>query len=872
MMKPDELGLTKVVKRSRQCNICGKQYNINTSSNIIYIHACRHKEFHGIIRNELGEQKFQEKLNALPKNFKFEDYNCGGNIESKFELSPSPMGSLITNTIMTRKRKASENGDVTNEIPPSLPAPRNISTRSSCSSRNETPKNNADLSLKDLYFKDGYSKRISIDKVKVNINDAAGISDVPEGFRKSIKTDVLGLTKLVSLQHRICLACNRQFQSTCGVTSLYKHCIRHPEHRTILKKNLATTAYINALKNAHIPYTPEDIQDDQGHPLVPNMTSYYNSPKKLFSDNSLNALLEKAKGYDCLNKLSSSFSEVTEDFKDVDQFNDNVTMDDSTLSKLLFKHEDDEKKECEEDISSRKSFRTLLTDFIKVSELPHEFIERSSIFNFLTIFKGKNANNLIKDILNENQLRSVVTNETLHGVQSFTLSLEEYKKGNEVAGVVKIYYCNSASILSTQNLGIIHYDKNEMCVNKFERLSDRIIEMITRMGLKMDCTTPFISNGSLFSKRFAIKNGVTEIPCLRSEIMQCLIDIQNVSQTLFKCLSKAVQGFSLYKYVIDKEIEISSEYKLLKNIKKPTQWVDIYDVLCFGIRNIKEASVLTKEYWSGLVLSDDELFIVTKFIQISKPIIETLNLLSSEDVMISKYCKVVINLCDKLSLLDLDLDHKCIVEDLSSFKAVPLENIEKISNFSNFEEFDIPVENVVTGITCDSVKNIFTTLHDELIKSFDGLKTKSKKNEYICRSLLVDPQEAYKKMYGDSDFWLSIENLFDLNQPTEENLCSSDRINFSGGVTKSCQLYRSLLYGYGDDKLKEFWNNHKSILPGMYDTYMKFKTIPVAQKFQDKGEDIFDWLEKVNSTSEVPNSDMYFTGKVLSCDEVIVIE
>uniref|UniRef100_A0A0K0ED75 C2H2-type domain-containing protein n=1 Tax=Strongyloides stercoralis TaxID=6248 RepID=A0A0K0ED75_STRER len=864
-MKTDDIGITKLTKRYRECNLCGKQYNLNTSSNTIYIHACRHKQFHDILRKELGEAKFQEKLGNLPKNFRFEDYVAEDSAGKDFNNQPkTPTGDQSNTTgSVTRKRKLLEHTIVgtPKDLVPSLPITRNMSTRHS---ESLALKNAQELAAKEQLAKDVPldSKRINVDKVKCSLDDAPGISDnIPDGFRKVIKTDVLGLTKLISINHRICLGCNRKFQSSCGVTSLYKHCIRHPEHRAILKKNLATTAYINALKNAHIPYTEEDIKDEHGHPLIADESPYFTS------NQSLSALLEKAKTFDCLNRTNSSIVENNETVN-------NITNENDTLKDLIMEPLENQYLESsvkKNSYNSNKEFKHLLFKFLRTSGLSIELLEKDGISQISSLFRCRNVNQLVKEIINTNELKKCLDNKTLNNLKNYTLSIEEYSNNETIVAVIKIYYLDKNSKFLSQNLGIISFKEN-MSVNEFEKIYKRITQMLEKFDLKLNSTIPLISRETLFSKRFTTNNGIFEIPCLRHEIMKCISYVQSISTKVFSSLNKAAKKFSLYKYVIDNEMEVSSKLKGLSGIKGPLDWINIYNVLVFGALNISEARVFCQEFWPSFVLSKEELKSVYMFIKINQPIVEALNLLSSDSLNITYYLKIIVDICTKYENYEVLPVEGDIIELLQTSNAVLISNVNKLFEYTHSESFEISNKIITTDVTNDNIIDLFNSIKKNLHESFVELKNKSKENILICKGLLLNTEEAYNPKYGDISFWTSVESLFTSLFNDSDDDGDTKRILFDNGNVKNAQLYRNLLYNYDTKYLNDFWSFQKHVLPAMYNEYVKALSIPIEQNRQTKAESLFDWIKASNYTVNDINSDMYFTPDDNYCEDVIVIE
>uniref|UniRef100_A0A0K0FVS0 C2H2-type domain-containing protein n=1 Tax=Strongyloides venezuelensis TaxID=75913 RepID=A0A0K0FVS0_STRVS len=865
-MKPDDIGITKLTKRYRECNLCGKQYNLNTSSNTIYIHACRHKQFHDILRRELGEAKFQEKLNNLPKNFRFEDYvsedsnktDTSSQLKSPTEDSSGSSGSV------TRKRKLLDHTIVgtPKDLVPSLPVTRNMSTRLS---ENLASKVNSDTPSKDNYLKDISldSKRINVDKIKCSVDDAPGISDyLPDGFRKVIKTDVLGLTKLISINHRICLGCNRKFQSSCGVTSLYKHCIRHPEHRAILKKNLATTAYINALKNAHIPYTEDDIKDEHGHLMIAAEESPF-----FTSNQSLSDLLEKAKSYDCLNKSSSSAIVENNDIVNV------LTDGTSTLKNLIMQPIENQILETpvKKPSYSNKEFKNLLHKFLKTSGLSLESLERDGFSQLSSLFRYKNVNQLVKEIIDTNELKNCVDRKILENIENYTISIEEYTNSDNIAAIIKIYYLDIDSRFISQNLGIISF-KDDMEVNEFEKIYNRITVMLEKFKLKLTHTTPLVSRGTIFSRRFSVRSGITEIPCLRHEIIKCILHIQSTSSKIFSVLRKASKKFSLYKYVVDNEMEVSSKLKEIKGVKAPTGWVDIYNILAFGALNITEAIVFCQEFWPSFILTNEELEVVYRFITISQPVIEALNLLTSDSMNITSYLKTIVDISSKYDNYEILPIKGDLTKLLQTSNAVSINNSSKLNEYTHLEAFEILCEPVNNDLANENILDLFKSLKSKLCEEFLDLTNKSKENALICKALLLNTEEAYNPKYGDITFWTSIESLFSSSFGNFDNDTSRNRISFDDGNIKSAHLYRNLLYNYDNEYLNEFWPSQKNVLPLMYNEYIRALSIPVKQNRLNKSESLFDWIKSSNYRNDDVSSDMYFTPNDNYCQEVIVID
>ncbi|CEF69192.1 Hypothetical protein SRAE_2000384200 [Strongyloides ratti] len=864
-MKPDDIGITKLTKKYRECNLCGKQYNLNTSSNTIYIHACRHKQFHDVLRKELGESKFQEKLNNLPKNFRFEDYVAENNTKNDSDDQPKSVTEDQPSNIgsNTRKRKLLDHTIVgtPKELLPSLPVTRNMSTRLS---ENLALKNNKEMTSKEQVVKDTSlnSKRINVDKVKCSLDDAPGISDyLPDGFRKVIKTDVLGLTKLISINHRICLGCDRKFQSSCGVTSLYKHCIRHPEHRAILKKNLATTAYINALKNAHIPYTEDDIKDEHGHPLIVDESPYFTS------NQSLSALLEKAKSFDCLNRTSSSIVENNET-------GNNLTDENNTLKSLIMQPIENQYQECSVKKNSYRNdreFKNLLFKFLQTSGLSIELLEKNGISQISSLLRCRNTNRFVNEIINNNEIKKCLDNKLLDNIKNYTLSIEEYSNNEITVGVVKVYYLETDSKFTSQNLGIVSY-KEDISVREFEKIHKRIIQMIEKVNLKLSSTTPLISRGTTFSKRFAIHSGIFEIPCLKHEIMKCISKVQLSSTKIFPSLKKAAKKFSLYKYVVDNEMEVSSKLKEISGIKVPLGWIDIYNILAFGALNITEATVFCQEFWPAFVLSNEELESVYMFIKLNQPIVEALNLLTSDSLNVTYYLKVIVDICtkyDNYEILPLEGD---LVKLLQTSDAVLINNIDKLFEYTSSEYFEVSSEVINTDMTNENIVDLFNSIKKKLLESFLELKNKSKENMLVCKGLLLNTEEAYNPKYGDISFWTSIESLYTTSFINRDNNVDVKRVFFEDGNLKSAQLYRNLLYNYDVNYLGDFWSSQKHVLPTMYNEYIKALSIPTEQNSQAKAECLFDWINDSNYLINDINSDMYFTHNDNYCEEIIIIE
>uniref|UniRef100_A0A0N5C2E3 C2H2-type domain-containing protein n=1 Tax=Strongyloides papillosus TaxID=174720 RepID=A0A0N5C2E3_STREA len=861
-MKLDDIGVTKLGKKFRECTLCSRQYSISTSISVLYTHVFQHKELHELLRKKLGEKKFQERLSHLPKSFRLKN-NVG--IEISQDALNISKNSLNSSDSFPRKRKYGDHSTYRTSKDFDFKSEPKKSMRKS--TENLALQDSSNKYLQETYFSlssnRGRKSSLNVDINYVGKGDPNTPITSKKGYGSFFKTDVLGLTKMVSSSHRLCLGCNKKFKTTCSVTTLYKHCIRHPQQRAILKKNLAESVFNNALKNANISdnNVESDGVDSENSSDVKDNSSF-------LGEKSLSELLEKAKHFDCLNRSSSS-SVSDERRLDKGLESDARTLDSSNEKSLNESMLSSVKRETVN--YGKENFKELLHKFVQICGLPEKLISACGIENLSNFFRTMVFQNIVKEFLDNNVLRKYVDSDNFKIIEINGLSLEEYSRNKTTFAVIKAFILDSNLSIHSQNLGIISFN-SDINVNDLEKISIQIRNILSNYNQILNKKPILITNGGLLSKFLSVRKNFIEIPCLLTEIIRSITFVQSKSGKIFDCLKKAAKKFSLYKFVVDNDIEVSSKLKDISGIEAPMHWINIYNILAFGAFNIIEASFFCQEFWPSLVLSGEELQIVYKFLMVNQPIVKILNSLTSNLLNMTNYLEVVYDIYELYENYEFKIPGNDITELLRSSNAIQIENIERYSDFIYSEIFYLPKKNINTSDSNDSTNKQFNQMLASLRDCFLELKNKSKENHYICRALLLNTKEAYNLRYGDTTFWSFIESLFDSQFEISNYPILQKKVFFNVEAVNDVQLYRNILYRYEINSLDDFWLSQKHVLPTMYKEYIDALSIPVIQNRPDNKENLFDWAKYSSNLENICRNSINNTNKEELSYEILGVD
>uniref|UniRef100_A0A0N5C7Z3 BED-type domain-containing protein n=1 Tax=Strongyloides papillosus TaxID=174720 RepID=A0A0N5C7Z3_STREA len=856
-MKSDSLGLTRILNDThRICNYCGIEYKLSTSSYTIFKHCAKHAPFHSILIRHLGNHSFQNYLSMVPPDYvdpppidpdfesKLAKKNGFVNGEKKKEPSPGILDSRSLCDIL----KFGDGKTGEQSVTPTLTNLSNLfNTLDEVSKVNMSEEKNGSLKVGDS-SSDEKSKEDNETIIDDPLHDPMveeimkNPEQLPSGFRKRLKTDNLKLTKLVSVKHRICLACNRRFMSSCGVTSLYKHCAKHPEFREILRKNLTPSALENAMRGAKVlpnntsmaNYSRKDVSSKVDENSTNNSFGSFNVDN-LFrnetiksNDNSFFELLR--------NNLSSNQQLDGDVVPPPCKRPKSVDGDRSTDSPLLLQDDTVKAKTPEnEDLSS------LCIQFSEDKNFP---IERYDSLEFQNLLKyGRDA----KDVpqINSDLIYQLKSKEFIEEMSNkinwdgnfgkVSLSVDEIALNPQktIASII-VHYMDSEYKTNSVTVGFVVV-KNDGNRKSVECVLQEIEKILQKYNINKSNIVAVLSDKSSTSKKVIENWEIPEIVCLRREI-ESIIDLydESFSITLRTLFVKAISLFSIYNSLYSTFPVTTDFFKLPKGkvFTFSSHWTYTCYIFLESMDKINDINDFASKYCPFLLLTSDEILSLQLLNNILKIFANFCTRFFDEGRGLYYYIPIVQDLYDDINKLNLDDPTSSVKTDLT-YKS-PKCLLKAPS--STYLWFDAPDEKINTGISKKNCITIVKEFHEVIKEKLVGLKNKVYGDKLLLKALYLNSVEVFRIKYGKEEFWDELGNSLD--PETESVPENQGRVSFGQSTKTKGQKYNIFVTENESYTVEEFWKLHKSSFKKLHEYVKTIFCIPAYGLSLEKYNDI----------------------------------
>uniref|UniRef100_A0A0N4ZMB7 N-acetyltransferase domain-containing protein n=1 Tax=Parastrongyloides trichosuri TaxID=131310 RepID=A0A0N4ZMB7_PARTI len=850
-MRSDLLGLTRVLSEThRACTYCGIEYKLSTSSYTIFKHCAKHAPFHPILMRHLGNKSFQNYLKMVPS-----DYVDGPPIDPDFEikLKNNSFGQGPTDKELPQNMTPSQNltdilkfGKVKDESNDS----NNLVSLSNLFDSIKDSTNNLENNSKELSLKNENSNQNNCDNKSGEEEDSnnddplhdpmveeilLNASELPNGFRKRLKTDNLKLTKLISVKHRICLSCNRRFMSSCGVTSLYKHCAKHPEFREILKKNLTPSALENAMKGARVISNRgcnySSLNDKSSNDLEfsnINMSNVSSSIGNMSSDNLFSRLFNNPKN-DEYSQNTTAQSDNNELLKNNDnsfyellRTNLSTSQTDNDCVPRPCKRLRTERSTTNSPIGrsneSKEDVENLMKICLKFSKEESFPIYKFDSPFFQELFKyGRDPKSI--PVINSSVLYNMKYNEIIderiksihwfgtYGKVSISINKHVYK--DREFAVLKLHYINEKLLTKTYTIGFM--DINNDSINNIEKLSSNILNLLEKYKLNKSNVVGFLSDDENLSKGIAKLWNVPVIICLK-KVFDNLLKWNDVDFPLsIKLLiRKASKLFTIFNVSLPQYLRAPTFFTLPKGevFSYSKNWFGVYKIFEESKTKIEEINLFASEYCPSLILTDDEIIYLRYINDILDIFGKHAIKLKNGNEGIFNYIPIVQDLYDSINNFDLDNESKNLYD---------IDKLESLSSADVYvddkEWFEVPKNSFVTGITGskDDIQSYLFGVK-ERVKDFKG---KVFNDPILLTGLYLNSMEVFRTKYGDETFWNDLGGKLD-PEPFI-NMQKIGRVCMGGSSQSKGQKYHIFVTENDAFTVNEFWTLHKVSFKKLYE-------------------------------------------------------
>lgn len=859
-MKSDSLGLTRILNDThRICNYCGIEYKLSTSSYTIFKHCAKHTPFHPILIRHLGNHSFQNYLSMVPPDYvdpppidpdfilKLESKDGFVNYNNKKESSP---GILDSKSLCDILKFGDEKEDGRNATPTLTNLSDLFNTLDEASKVNKVEEKNGDCEVNELKIddKDKEDNEVAnddplhdpmIEEIMKNPEQ------LPSGFRKRLKTDNLKLTKLVSVKHRICLACNRRFMSSCGVTSLYKHCAKHPEFREILRKNLTPSALENAMRGAKLLPNNTSMSNYSRKPttpLKPNENSVNNSfdnfsVNNLFSSlfnstsDSINQGIEAVKNND-----SSFFDLLRSNLSSNQQLNDSEgNSKPSKRPRSSEEHEspssvsmlqDDAAKEKTPD---KDSLIDLCIKFSETKNIPFECFDSSAFQDLLKYGRDPKDvpfinSNIIYETKNQSFVEEVSNKINWTGnFEKVSLSVDEIVlDSRKIIASVVIHYMDSEYKTNSITVGFVLVKKNGDR-KSIECISEEIEKILRRYNIEISNIVGILSDKSPTSLKLTEYWRLPGIMCFKKEI-ESITDFhgESVSIMLKNLFVKAVSLFSIYNAIFPTFHFSRNFFKLPKEkvFKFSPHWTYTCYIFVKYMDKINEINEFASKHCPSLLLTSDEVLSLQLLNNIFKIFANFCVKYSNERRGLYYYIPMIQDLYDDINKLSLN-DSSSFIKFDGTYEMI--ENILE-SPSCTYLWFGVPNEKMDTGITKENyitlVNDFYTLIKDKIT----GLKEKIYKDDLLLKALYLNSIEVFRIKYGKELFWNELGNSLD---PESESIPENPgRLSFSQSTKTKGQKYNIFVTENESYTVEEFWKLHRFSFKKLHEAVKTIFCIP----------------------------------------------
>uniref|UniRef100_A0A0N4ZTX9 BED-type domain-containing protein n=1 Tax=Parastrongyloides trichosuri TaxID=131310 RepID=A0A0N4ZTX9_PARTI len=818
-MKSDTLGLTRLLGEShRACTYCGTKYKISTSCYTIFRHCIKHESFHPILMRHLGKRVFQKYLRYLPTEY-----------VDKPPISPS-FEARISSNINAMFEEEEKSGELvgTERMCKIFENEEKKSKEKKCLDNDLIKLSNMIKEISDKDDKNGGEELNKMDALKKELSDAdsddplrdpiieeimRNSNKLPNGFRKRLKSDNLKLTKLVSIRHRICLSCNRKFMSSCGVTSLYKHCAKHPEFREILKKNLTPTALNNALKGL------KTRNKRRNH--------YYNRDRDddIFMDNtdtdnnSIN--VTKNKSIEIIEKNIDELASIKS--INLDQFDKKGITNDKDESNekpeecsIVIKNEKDS-------ITKMESLLDICIQFSKDEGIPIEKFDNKYFQNLLKYDRKPYEVPIINSRILYNQKYIDLIHQRISQLKwderydKVSISISNVDINKKLISVLKLHFINQEMETKTMIIGFIEY--NYFDIN-FDYMKRRVEAMLNVYDLDVKNISAIVTDNSEMAKYLGEVWNVPLITCLKKEIDNVIRWCEcDCPEPLSILIIKGVKLFSIYKALIPKYIQSAKFFSIpLGNIYcYPINWLSAYNLIQESIVKIEEINLFASSYVPTLKLTKIEMTILQNLASLLEVFGMIATKLSDKNIGLYNYIPIVYDLYNNITLFHLDRSSKINNNN----------NINKLTKdidifLEDKEWFEIPSLYIDTGITQSNnetiLKEYISCIQQRVIK----LKDKVYNNDLLVASLYLNSRETFRTKYGNEVFWANVGSKLDPCMYEEINDKMVCKLESGSCIEK----YHNITTDNNNESVNEFWKKNRNHFEKLNKSVLSIFCIP----------------------------------------------
>uniref|UniRef100_A0AC35TNZ7 Dimer_Tnp_hAT domain-containing protein n=1 Tax=Rhabditophanes sp. KR3021 TaxID=114890 RepID=A0AC35TNZ7_9BILA len=694
---------------------------------------------------------------------------------------------------------------------------------------------------------------------------------------KKIKTDSLGLTEVFSPTCRICIVCKQQFKITTGVSTIYKHAAKHPSLLPILKEHLDESVYLNATRRLGSDYTyvkdeSEKHENATYYDDTTGFNEYSNEPPKNFTDiiktltegfttgsAAKNGGYSESSGNVDFTRVPSPPSQTPSSVVSVKKrrLNGESSASHKDIKKRRHEHHEQKKKSTEQHILKKdKAFDSTLTDFIIQTGLPFEIVDTKIFQKLISTSVERRVAQIPSSGIIRSEYVTKKSKELLNSLprtkhsNHFSLSFETFEEADKKILIATAWFLDEKFCTKGQCIGLF-------LVNDFNPIEfkESLANKLQGFKFDMENATAIFDSGLNDIEEYVKALELPVVECLRSVIFNCAVKGFESTNDIYAIVEKVQLILSFYYNSLEDQTINGFALSGIKNWQAASKMIKYLlghkeQINGFVEENHVDLKITPSEY-AGLGLLSDLLKTFDQYIY----------MVSDEDTPLSQYIPVLKNLLNDFSKYSVTMDDGEIEKRVASVLNCNFDEEKKASVMdvigkteSGREEWTFDVATVSNSIMqlVDCLKNAVNDSINNILKS----------NDIPVKALLLDPSEAYKKKYGEFEFWAMAEKRFMF--PEEGNNEENERVfDEKPSVFKR---YTCAITSGSTSTLHRFWKQFKGSFPELFHEAMKVYVVPLCLTRFENQKNLFDWIGRRELNEETIDeiSNLYLLRKALT--------
>uniref|UniRef100_A0AC35TKT8 Dimer_Tnp_hAT domain-containing protein n=1 Tax=Rhabditophanes sp. KR3021 TaxID=114890 RepID=A0AC35TKT8_9BILA len=694
---------------------------------------------------------------------------------------------------------------------------------------------------------------------------------------KKIKTDSLGLTEVLSPTCRICTVCKQKFKITTGVSTLYKHAAKHPSLLIILKERLDESVFLNATRKLGnsgtcVKEESESSRNTGYYDDTAEFNEYTNQTPKHFDDiiktlaqgfvtesAPTNAGYSGCKGTANLARVVSPSSEPPTSAVSVKKrrFNSESSSSQKDTKKTRHDHAEQKKKPTEQHILKKdKAFDSTLTDFIIQTGLPFEIVDTKIFQKLISTSVERRVAQIPSSGVIRSEYMTKKMKELLNSLPTtkysnhFSLSFETFEEAGNKILIGTAWFLDEKFCAKGQCIGLL-------LVNDFNAIEFKknLAKQLRSFEFEIENATAIFDSGLNDIEEYVKALQLPVVECLRSVIYKCAAKGFQSTYNVCALVEKVQLILSFYYNSLEDQTISGFALSGIKN------WQAASKMIKYLLGHKEEVNAFIEENHANLRINNNEYAGLGMLSDILKTFDQYIYMVSDEDTPLSQYIPVLKNLLNDFSKYSVTMDAGEIEKRVSSvldcnfdeeIKASEIDVIKETKSGS--EKWDFEVATVANSIIqlVESLKNAVNDSINNILKS----------NDIPVKALLLDPCEAYKKKYGDFEFWEMVEKRFMF--PEDGN--DEENVRVFDAKPSVFKRYTSAIASASTSTLHRFWKQFKISFPDLYNEAMKVYVVPLCLIRFENQKNLFDWIGRRELNEETIHeiSNLYLLRKALT--------